>query len=120
MKRDLPDLVETSAGSNVFKGTGNIFFDLGFPDAEELTTKLRLAVAVNKILKGRELTQKQAAVTLGITQPKVSALQNYKLEGFSVEKLMRFATALAYDVVIELRPRVASDGEGRVFVVAAA
>jgi len=120
MKRDLPELVETLPGSNVFFGTGNIFFDLGFPDAEELTTKMRLAVAVNKILSERKLTQKDAAVALGITQPKVSALQNYKLEGFSAERLMHFATALAYDVVIELRPRAASAGEGSVIVVAAA
>jgi predicted XRE-type DNA-binding protein len=115
-----PNLLETSPGSNVFFGSGNVFVDLGFADAEELTTKVRFAVAVNKILKERSLTQKEAARLLGITQPKVSALQRYKLEGFSVERLMHFATALAYDVVIELRPRASLEDQGSVIVVAAA
>jgi hypothetical protein len=29
-----------------------------------------------------------------VNQPKISALKHYKLEGFSVERLMHFATAL--------------------------
>jgi predicted XRE-type DNA-binding protein len=43
-----------------------------------------------------------------VNQPKVSALKGYKLEGFSVERLMHFATALEHDVVIEIRPRAAA------------
>jgi predicted XRE-type DNA-binding protein len=120
MKRDLPELIETSPGSNVFEGTGNIFFDLGFPDAADLTTKMRFVVAINRILQQRKLTQKEAARVLGITQPEVSALQNYKLDGFSVERLMTFATALDYDVVIELRPLAAARGAARVVVAVAA
>ena len=48
--------------------------------------------------------------TLGIIQPKVSALLHYKLEGFSVERLMRFLTALGHDVeiVIKAKPRARS------------
>jgi hypothetical protein len=37
---------------------------------------------------------------LCVNQPKVSALNGYKMEGFSVERLMHFATALEQDVVI--------------------
>jgi predicted XRE-type DNA-binding protein len=114
------DLVETSPGSNVFVGSGNVFADLGFPDAEEMTTKVRLAVAINNIVADRKLTQKEAAKLLGINQPKVSALQRYRMDGFSVARLMQFATALDYDVVIELRPRPTSEGEARVMVVQAA
>ncbi len=62
-----------------------------------------LAVAINNILAERKLTQKEAAKLLGINQPKVSALQRYRLDGFSVARLMQFVTALEYDVVIELR-----------------
>jgi len=57
---------------------------------------------------------------LGVNQPKVSALKGYKLEGFSVERLMHFATALQHDVVIEIRPRAAAKGASRVMVVGAA
>ena len=48
-----------------------------------------------------------------MNQPKISALKHYKLEGFSVERLMHFATALEHDVVIEIRPRAAAKGAGR-------
>jgi predicted XRE-type DNA-binding protein len=100
--------------------TGNAFADLGLPNAEELNTKLRLCVVINKILADRKLTQAEAARILGVNQPKVSALKSYKLEGFSVERLMHFATALEHDVVIQIRPRRAAKGAARVLVLGAA
>jgi predicted XRE-type DNA-binding protein len=77
-------------------------------------------VAINRILEKRGLTQTEAARVLGVNQPKVSALKGYKLEGFSVERLMRFVTALGQDVVIEIRPRKRAKGVGEVRVVGAA
>ncbi len=41
-----------------------------------------LAVAINQIMEARRLSQSAAARLLGINQPKVSALVNYRLEGF--------------------------------------
>ena len=105
--------------SVVTASSGNVFADLGLKNAEELGTKVRLAASINAILAKRKLTQAQAAQVLGINQPKVSALKGYKLEGFSVERLMHFVTALEHDVVIEIRPRKAKR-EARVLVVTAA
>jgi predicted XRE-type DNA-binding protein len=94
-----------------------VFADLGLRNAEELGTKLRLCVAINRILEKRKMTQAEAARVLGVNQPKVSALKGYKLEGFSVERLMHFVTALEHDVVIEIRPRAENRGpRGQVFV----
>ena len=92
----------------------------GLPNAEELGTKVRLAASLNAILAARKLTQAETARLLGVNQPKVSALVGYKLEGFSVERLMHFATALEHDVVIEIRPRAAAKGAAPVMVVGAA
>jgi len=78
----------------VTPSSGNVFADLGFADAEERKTKVRLAFAINQILERRRLPQVEAARRLGINQPKVSALANYRLEGFSVERLMHFLNAL--------------------------
>jgi hypothetical protein len=55
--------------------------DLGYPDAEERQTKLRSAHAINGVVARRRLTQLAAATKLGVNQPKVSALANYKLDG---------------------------------------
>ena len=106
--------------SVVTQSSGNVFADLGLPNAEELGAKVRLAASINAILAQRGLTQVQAARVLGVNQPKVSALRGYKLEGFSVERLMHFVTALEHDVVIEIRPRPKAKGEARVQVVIAA
>jgi predicted XRE-type DNA-binding protein len=100
-------------------GTGNVFADLGYADADERQTKLRLALAVNRVIARRKLTQAAAAGKLGVNQPKVSALANYKLEGFSVERLMSFLTALDQDVDIVIKTKPRSRAAGRIAVVAA-
>lgn len=100
------------------RGTGNVFADLGLPDASERQTKTRLALAINRIIKDQRLKQIEAARLLGVPQPKVSALVNYRLDGFSVEKLMDFAVALGRDVEIVVRPK--RDAAARVLVLEAA
>lgn len=103
----------------VLHGTTNVFADLGYPDAEERQTKLRLAYAINQIVKAQRLTQIAAAEVLGVNQPKISALLHYKLEGFSVERLMTFLTALDRDVEISIKKKPRSRSVGRISVVAA-
>lgn len=71
--------------------------------ANEKKTKRQLALAINTIFRERKLTQQEAASLLRIKQPKVSALANYRLSGFSVERLMNFVTALGRDVEIVIR-----------------
>src|ERR1700735_3025732 len=95
--------------NRVVASSGNVFADLGQPDAAELDTKVRLAVAINRQLESRRLTQAAAAAALSINQPKTSALKHYRLDGFSVERLMTFLTALGNDIEIRVRaPKRAS------------
>lgn len=103
----------------IVRGSGNVFADLGFADAEERQTKLRLAYALNTVIDAQRLTQEAAAVRLGLNQPKVSALRNYKLEGFSVERLMTLLNALDRDVEIVIRKKPKSRPAARISVVAA-
>lgn len=102
----------------ITRGTGNVFADLGYADAEERQTKLRLADALNRVIARQRLTQAAAAARLGVNQPKVSALANYKLEGFSVERLMSFLTALDQDVEIVIRKKPSPRKAARISVVA--
>ena len=89
----------------VTRGTANVFADLGYADAEERQTKTRLALEINTLVKARKLKQSEAGEVLGVPQPKISALANYRLDGFSVERMMAFLTALNQDVEIIIRPR---------------
>ncbi len=111
--------VEAIDDDMITRGTGNVFADLGYADADERQTKLRLANAINGVIAQRRLTQAVAAEKLSVGQPKVSALANYKLDGFSVERLMTFLTALDQDVEIVIRKKPRSQAAGRISVVAA-
>jgi predicted XRE-type DNA-binding protein len=103
----------------ITRGTGNVFADLGFPDAEERQTKLRLPYALNTILDAQRLTQAAAAERLELNQPKISALRHYKLDGFSVERLMTLLNALDQDVEIVIRAKPRSRATARISMVAA-
>jgi predicted XRE-type DNA-binding protein len=96
-----------------------VFADLGLANAAEKLTKVRLAVAINQIIAGQELSQVAAARRLKINQPKVSALANYRIEGFSVERLMHFLNSLGRDVEIVIRRKPASRKGARILVTAA-
>ena len=111
--------MSTTDNDTITHGTTNVFADLGLVDAAERQTKTRLALAVNELLKVRKLKQLEAAALLHITQPKVSALKHYRLDQFSVEKLMEFLTVLDQDVEIMIRPRHADSGAGHISVRAA-
>jgi predicted XRE-type DNA-binding protein len=113
--------VETARETDtaITRGSGNLFADLGYADAEERQTKLRLAYAINGIIERLRMTQAAAADKLGINQPKVSALAHYKLAGFSVERLMMFLTALDQDVEIVIKKKPRSRPAARISVIAA-
>jgi predicted XRE-type DNA-binding protein len=104
--------------TTITRGTTNVFTDLGFADAAERQIKTRLALAVNELLKARKLKQREIAILLGVPQPKVSALKNYRLDQFSVERLMAFLTALNQDVEIMIRPHANSSEAGHISVLA--
>ena len=75
--------------------SGNVLEDRGLPDANELDSKVRLAVEINRLIQRQGLTQVTAAARLEVREPRVSALQSYKLEGFAAEDPMSFLRALA-------------------------
>ena len=69
-------------------GSDNVYKDLGFSDNEERLAKAKLAMRINEIIEKRGLKQIEAVKTLKINQPKVSALANGRLSGFSIEPII--------------------------------
>ena len=98
----------TAQGVSIESSSGNVFADLGLAEPEELKTKLILAVRLNERIKVLGLKQADLAQRLGIAQPNVSALQNYRLDNFSSEKLLEFFNAIGYDVDLLIRPAPSS------------
>ena len=91
----------------VTEGSGNVFADVGIEQPEEYLAKAELARQIIGVLEAKRLTQVEAARILGVNQPKVSALRNGHLDGFSTERLIRFLTVLGRDVsiVVSAKPR---------------
>ncbi len=84
---------------------GNVFAGLGLPNAEELGAKAALAQQIAGIVSHRHLTQVETARLLGTGQPKVSEALAGRLDGFSLERLIRFLNAPNRDVQIVVRPK---------------
>ncbi len=102
-----------------YPSCGNVFADMGLPDAEEMLAKAELAIQIQGIIKSRRLSQAQAAELLGIDQPKVSALIRGRLKGFSMERLFHFLNALGRDVQIVVKAKPRSRQQAHLMVAAA-
>jgi predicted XRE-type DNA-binding protein len=89
----------------VMMSSGNVFADIGLPDAEERLAKAQLAHKISEIIQKRHLNQAGAARILGTEQPKISAIMNGKLSGFSLERLIFFLNVLGSDVQIIVKPK---------------
>jgi len=102
-------------------GSGNVFADLGFENAEEELTKASLTAAIAKAIKRRRFkNQSVAAGVLGIDQPKVSKLLRGHFAEYSVERLLSFLTRLGCDVKIEVADHAQTRRPGHLEVVEAA
>lgn len=96
--------------------SGNVFADLNLPHPDDLLAKAELAAKIIEEIQRRRLTQRQAAAILGIDQPKVSALKQGKLSGFSIERLMRLLLKLGRDIEITVKGRSRSGSTARLRV----
>jgi predicted XRE-type DNA-binding protein len=101
-------------------GSGNIFADLGLPDAEDLLLKSQIVVELHRLIRQHKLTQTAAARRIGIGQPDLSNVLRGRFRGYSAERLMRMLTAFNQDVEITVRPRRRKSGEGGRIIFAAA
>jgi predicted XRE-type DNA-binding protein len=94
--------------------SGNIFADLGLPNAEEHQLKAALVVQLGRLIKERELSQVDAAKLLGVKQPDLSNILRGHYRGYSLTRLMRMLTAFDQDVEITTRPHRKVGEVGRI------
>ena len=90
--------------TRVTRSSGNVFADLGLPDAEELLLKAQVATLISDRIERLGLSQADAAVRMGTTQPNVSNIVTGRLDRFSLEKLLFFVRGLGQDVEIKVSP----------------
>lgn len=99
-------------GVEIELGTGNVYADLGYADADEMLIKAQLVAKIAEIIKRKGITQTQAAALLQMPQPKLSNLLSGRFRGVSERRLMDCLTKLGRDVqiVVKAAPRFRASG----------
>lgn len=97
-------------GTEVRHTSGNVFADLGLPDADKLKIKTGLVIEIRKAMRELGLTQQAAAEQMGISQSKVSGMMHGNFSNLSERKLMDCLNRLGYDIEIKVRPASSSIG----------
>ena len=88
----------------VTQGCGNVYEDLGLPDAKEMLVKAQLALSIARIIKSKGLSQKKAGQIIGLSQPKLSDMLNGNFRGISEAKMLECITRLGKDIQIVINP----------------
>ncbi|CAK0738315.1 XRE family transcriptional regulator [Gammaproteobacteria bacterium] len=100
----------TIDGVEIEMSSGNVFADLGLPDADKLKIKSGLVIEITKIVRNLGLSQEEAGRRMGLPQPKVSGLFRGDFTNVSERKLMDCLNRLGYDIEIKLIPAAKSVG----------
>jgi predicted XRE-type DNA-binding protein len=98
--------------AEIHECVGNVFADLGLPDAEAHFLKAQIVAELYRLTTERKLTQAKAGTLMGISQPEVSRLFKGNFREYSVDRLMAFLTAFDRDVEIVSRPRTRKAKDG--------
>ncbi|MGO9337456.1 MAG: helix-turn-helix domain-containing protein [Terracidiphilus sp.] len=101
----------TTSGIEFEISSGNVFRDLGLPDADELKIKSGLAIEITRAVRRQNLTQQEAGRQMGISQAKVSGLMRGDFSNLSESKLMECLNRLGYDIEIKLKPAKKAVGQ---------
>ena len=93
--------------NEVTPSSGNVFEDLGFEsgEAENLRVRARLMAPLERYVRERDISQEEAADTLGTTQARISELVNGKIEAFSIDALINMLSRAGLEVGIDVRPK---------------
>ena len=88
---------------SIEEGRGSVYDDLGYTASEDMAIKAELVAEIAAIIRKRGLTQREAAKTLGLTQPRISRLLRGQFRGVSERRLLDCLTRLGRDVQIFVR-----------------
>ncbi len=86
-------------------GSGNVFADLGYADADTHLFKAQLVMRLKDVLVSHSMTQTAAARATGVSQPDMSRILKGQFRDVSVERIMRMLTRLGCEVDVIVRPQ---------------
>src|ERR1700722_13198911 len=96
---------------DIIRGTGNVFRDLGHPDADKEQLRALLAARIIGVLDDRKLTVRAAHDITGVAAADFSRIRNVKLDRFTIDRLMTILSSLGQqvEVTVDVHPRQARE-----------
>jgi len=78
----------TDDSTEIVRGSGNVFRDFGYPDADVRQAKALLAAQIIKVLDAEELTTRQAEARTGVAHSEFVRIRNVNLARFTMDRLV--------------------------------
>ena len=89
----------------LIRGSGNVFRDLGHPEADREQLGALLAATIIGVLDGRKLTVRAAQEATGVAAEDFSRIRNANLGRFTIDRLMAILARLGQEVQVSVRVR---------------
>jgi len=95
----------TNDETDIIRGSGNVFRDLGHPDADREQLRALLAARIIGVLDDRGLTVRAARELTGVAAADFSRIRNAKLGRFTIDRLMNILAILGQEVEVKVEVR---------------
>ena len=83
-------------------GSGNVFRDFGYPDADVQQTKALLAARIVGILDDEGLSTRKAEERTGVNHANFARIRNAKQDRFTIDRLMTIVNKLGRQVDVRI------------------
>jgi predicted XRE-type DNA-binding protein len=95
----------------IVQGSGNVFRDFGYPDADVRQAKALMGTQILKILDAEGLSTRRAEARTGVSHSEFSRIRQAKFSRFTIDRLMMILARLGQEVAlsVSVQPRAASD-----------
>ena len=104
-------MTKTGDDFELVHGSGNVFRDFGYPDADIQQTKALLAARIIRVLNEEGLSTRKAEARTGVSHADFTRIRNAQLSRFTIDRLMTVLNKLGQqvEVRISVHPRAAAD-----------
>ncbi len=94
----------------MIKGSKNVFGDVGFnkEEAANLLVRSRLMIEIERYINRENITQAQAAIRFGVTQPRISDLVRGKIDLFTTDMLINMLASVGMAVDVHVQRKKAA------------
>lgn len=95
----------------IVQGSGNVFRDFDYPDADVRQAKALMGTQILKIIDAEGLSTRQAEARTGVSHSEFSRIRQAKFSRFTIDRLMMILARLGQEVAlsVSVQPRRESD-----------